>query len=120
MAVVISMLRGVNVGGHNKIKMEALRSLYESLKLRDARTYVQSGNVIFRADERNLVSLASRVENAISGTSAFVRTSLFAPPPNCETQLRETRSRRGAASIRASSWSSSWPGIPVRKHETRF
>jgi uncharacterized protein (DUF1697 family) len=28
MAVIISMLRGVNVGGHNKIKMEALRELY--------------------------------------------------------------------------------------------
>ena len=34
MTAVISMLRGVNVGGHNKIKMEALRALYESLKLR--------------------------------------------------------------------------------------
>jgi uncharacterized protein (DUF1697 family) len=35
MPVVISMLRGVNVGGHNKIRMEALRALYESLELRD-------------------------------------------------------------------------------------
>jgi len=50
MAVVISMLRGVNVGGHNKIKMEALRALYESLKLRNAQTYVQSGNVIFKSE----------------------------------------------------------------------
>src|SRR5260370_26574751 len=53
MAVIISMLRGVNVGGHNKMKMDALRALYESLKLRDAQTYVQSGNVIFRTDERS-------------------------------------------------------------------
>jgi len=52
MAVIISMLRGVNVGGHNKIKMEALRALYESMKLRDAQTYVQSGNVIFRTAAR--------------------------------------------------------------------
>ena len=50
MAVIISMLRGVNVGGHNVIKMEELRALYASLKLRDAQTYVQSGNVIFRTD----------------------------------------------------------------------
>ena len=51
MPVVISLLRGVNVGGHNCIPMDALRALYASLDLRDARTYVQSGNVIFRTDE---------------------------------------------------------------------
>jgi uncharacterized protein (DUF1697 family) len=71
MAVVISLLRGVNVGGHNKVKMDALRSLYESLNLRNACTYVQSGNVIFRTDERNFVSLASRVENAIERNFGF-------------------------------------------------
>src|SRR2546422_3747559 len=63
MAVIISMLRGVNVGGHNKIKMDALRALYESLKLRDAQTYVQSGNVIFRTDERDIPRLAERIQD---------------------------------------------------------
>ena len=48
MAVLISMLRGVNLGSHNRIKMEELRALYESMKLDDPRSYVQSGNVIFR------------------------------------------------------------------------
>jgi uncharacterized protein (DUF1697 family) len=38
MLVLISMLRGVNVGGHNKIKMDALRSLYESLKFTGCQT----------------------------------------------------------------------------------
>lgn len=38
MAVIISMLRGGNVGAHNRIKMDALRALYESLGLRDPRT----------------------------------------------------------------------------------
>ena len=65
MAVIVSMLRGVNVGGHNRIKMDALRGLYKSLKLRDPQTYVQSGNVIFRTDERDLVRLAQRVEHGI-------------------------------------------------------
>jgi uncharacterized protein (DUF1697 family) len=57
MPVVISLLRGVKVGGHNKIKMEALRELYESLDLQDAQTYVQSGNVVFRTEERDLLRL---------------------------------------------------------------
>jgi uncharacterized protein (DUF1697 family) len=65
MAVIVSMLRGVNVGGHNMIKMDALRAIYESLKLRDPQTYVQSGNVVFRTDERDLVLLARRIENGI-------------------------------------------------------
>jgi uncharacterized protein (DUF1697 family) len=65
MAAIISMLRGVNVGGHNKIKMEALRELYQSLKLRDAQTYVQSGNVIFRSDERDIARLTKQIEDGI-------------------------------------------------------
>ena len=52
MPVMISMLRGVNVGGHNRIQMDALRAVYESLGFRDVRTYVQSGNVIFRIEDR--------------------------------------------------------------------
>ena len=65
------MLRGVNVGGHNKIKMEALRALYESLKLRDAQTYVQSGNVIFRTDERDIARLTKRIEDGIERKFGF-------------------------------------------------
>jgi uncharacterized protein (DUF1697 family) len=71
MTVMISMLRGVNVGGHNKIKMDALRALYEFLKLRDAQTYVQSGNVIFRTDERDISRLAKRIEDGIERKFGF-------------------------------------------------
>jgi uncharacterized protein (DUF1697 family) len=65
MPVVISMLRGVNVASHNRIQMAPLRELYESLGLRDAKTYVQSGNVVFKTQERNLTALARRIEEAI-------------------------------------------------------
>jgi uncharacterized protein (DUF1697 family) len=65
MPVIISMLRAVNVAGHNMIKMDTLRALYQSLKLRDAQTYVQSGNVVFRTEERDLALLAKRIQNGI-------------------------------------------------------
>jgi len=65
MPVVISLLRGVNVGGHNQIKMETLRTLYQSLGLRDAQTYVQSGNVVFRTKERDLARLSKQIEDGI-------------------------------------------------------
>jgi uncharacterized protein (DUF1697 family) len=71
MAVVISLLRGVNVGSHNRIKMDALRALYGSLKLRDAQTYVQSGNVIFTTEERNLALLTKRIQNGIERSFGF-------------------------------------------------
>lgn len=65
MPVLISMLRGVNLGPHNRIKMDALRSVYQSLKLEEPRTYVQSGNVIFRTKEKNLAKLAVKIQDAI-------------------------------------------------------
>jgi uncharacterized protein (DUF1697 family) len=71
MAVIISMLRGVNLGPYNRIKMEALRELYSSLRLRDPQTYVQSGNVIFGTEETNLYQLAKRIEKAIEREFGF-------------------------------------------------
>lgn len=65
MPVLISMLRGVNLGPHNRIKMDALRAVYESLKFEGPRTYVQSGNVIFRTKEKNTSQLAAKIRTAI-------------------------------------------------------
>jgi uncharacterized protein (DUF1697 family) len=71
MAVIVSMLRGVNLGPHNRVKMEELRALYESLKLHEPQTYVQSGNVIFKTDERDLLKLTKRIEGAIEKKFGF-------------------------------------------------
>lgn len=71
MAVVISLLRGINVGGKNLIKMEALRDLYVSLGLNDVQTYVQSGNVVFRAREQDASNLAKRIEDALEKKFRF-------------------------------------------------
>jgi uncharacterized protein (DUF1697 family) len=71
MPVFISMLRGVNVGGHNRIKMAVLCDLCRSLKLEDPRTYVQSGNVIFRTKEKNTALLAKKIQNAIEKECGF-------------------------------------------------
>jgi uncharacterized protein (DUF1697 family) len=65
------MLRGVNLGPHSRVKMEELRALCESLKLRKPQTYVQSGNVIFKTDERDLIKLAKQMEAAIRKRFGF-------------------------------------------------
>ena len=71
MAVIISMLRGVNLGPHRRLKMEELRGLYEALKLREPQSYVQSGNVIFKTDERDVVKLGKRIESSIEKKFGF-------------------------------------------------
>jgi uncharacterized protein (DUF1697 family) len=70
-AAAISLLRGVNVGGHHNVRMEELRELYEALGLRDAQTYVQSGNVVFRTDARDFTRLSKRIADAIEQRFAF-------------------------------------------------
>jgi uncharacterized protein (DUF1697 family) len=59
------MLRGINVGGHSIIKMDALRTLYASLEFQDPQTYVQSGNVIFKTAELNRKLIAARIQQGI-------------------------------------------------------
>ena len=71
MPVVISFLRGINVGGHKKIKMADLRHVYKSLGLRDVRSVMQSGNVVFRTDERDLTRLRKRIEAGIQDSFGF-------------------------------------------------
>jgi uncharacterized protein (DUF1697 family) len=71
MSVIISMLRGVNVGGHNKIKMDELRAVYESLGFRDAQTYIQSGNVVCRTEKRDLATAGARIEKGIERNFGF-------------------------------------------------
>jgi len=71
MTVAISLLRGVNVGGHNLIRMDALRAVHESFGLVEVETYVQSGNVVFRSRAANLAALATRIEDAIEQSHGF-------------------------------------------------
>lgn len=47
---VIALLRGINVGGHNKLPMAQLREIATSIDLADVRTYIQSGNLVASTD----------------------------------------------------------------------
>jgi uncharacterized protein (DUF1697 family) len=85
MRVAISLLRGINVGGHNCIKMEPLRAMYESLGLRDVQSYVQSGNIVFRTTARDLAPLARRIESKIEQTFGFRPAVVIRSP----SELRE-------------------------------
>jgi uncharacterized protein (DUF1697 family) len=52
MTVYLALLRGINVGGHKQVAMSELRDLLTQLGFRDARSLLQSGNLVFRGDPR--------------------------------------------------------------------
>jgi uncharacterized protein (DUF1697 family) len=76
MTVMVSLLRAVNVGGRNIIRMDALKRLYQQLGFDDPQTYVQSGNVVFGTRGRNLTRLATPIEDALEQTFGF-RPTVF-------------------------------------------
>lgn len=59
----IALLRGINVGGHKKLKMADLKLLFEDLGFQNVTTYIQSGNVIFSAEEER--GLSEKISNEI-------------------------------------------------------
>jgi uncharacterized protein (DUF1697 family) len=61
----VALLRGINVGGHNKIKMEDLREMFSTLGFENVKTYIASGNVIFDGRKMNESNLAAKIKRAI-------------------------------------------------------
>ncbi|MCL4835750.1 MAG: DUF1697 domain-containing protein [Caldilineaceae bacterium] len=73
----ISLLRGINVGGHKKIRMADLKALYESLGFVNVTTYAQSGNVVFQAEPADAGARAAHIEGAIAAHFGFAVTVLL-------------------------------------------
>jgi len=67
MATHIALLRGINVGGRNKVAMADLREVMASLGHTDVVTYIQSGNVVFSTGDADTEAMASALEQAIAG-----------------------------------------------------
>ena len=66
MATHIALLRGINVGGRNKVSMADLRAVVTGLGHTGVATYIQSGNVVFTSDEADNEALATALEAAIA------------------------------------------------------
>jgi uncharacterized protein (DUF1697 family) len=71
MAAYVSLFRGINVGGNHPVQMDALKELHQSLGLRDVRTHIQSGNVIFTSDEDESAQLAKHIEDRFEQRFGF-------------------------------------------------
>lgn len=69
----VTLLRGINVGGKNRIKMADLKACFESNGFEDVRTYIQSGNVLFRSTGTNK-QLTGRIERMLSNAFGYTAT----------------------------------------------
>jgi uncharacterized protein (DUF1697 family) len=67
----IALLRGINVGGNNKIAMGSLKACFEDEEFLNVTTYINSGNVIFESEENNNVKLAERCEAVLERKFGF-------------------------------------------------
>ncbi|MCE2439784.1 MAG: DUF1697 domain-containing protein [Candidatus Latescibacteria bacterium] len=62
----LALLRGVNVGGKNIVPKDALRECFEDLEFTSVRTYIQSGNILFRSVRTDVTVLTDEIERALS------------------------------------------------------
>ncbi len=77
MTVLITMLRGINVSGQKKIKMEDLRTLYESLGFEKVQIYIQSGNVIFQTSQTNISEIPTKISEKINHAFGYTVTIIL-------------------------------------------
>lgn len=70
MTIYIALLRGINVGGKNIIKMPELKLVFNAIGLNEVKTYIQSGNVLFKSNEGEEV-LRKKIEHEIKVTFGF-------------------------------------------------
>ena len=71
METYIALLRGINVGGHNKMKMLELKQLFVDLGYLDVVSYIQSGNVIFNSKKLHTVEIEKSIIDAIEKQFAY-------------------------------------------------
>ena len=76
MAQYIALLRGINVGGKNLIRMADLKTSFEDQGLRSVSTYIASGNVLFESSERSAARLTQQIEHLLSAAFNHYKASV--------------------------------------------
>ncbi len=82
----IALLRGINVVGKKLIRMDVLKKIFQELNLRNVRTYIQSGNVIFESDRSDIADLTQEITGHLKSVTGFDVTVMILD----QEELRET------------------------------
>ncbi len=92
----VALLRGINVGGNNLIKMPALKTCFEKQGFHEVVTYIQSGNVVFSAAEPAAARVAERIEAAVSATFGGAASVVVRTRAQMQAIVRRAPKRFGA------------------------
>lgn len=92
----VALLRGINVGGKNLIKMPALKACFEVEGFQDVATYIQSGNVLFGGKEKDCTLLCSRIEEALSRSFHYPSRVVILSYPQMKTIVQQAPKGFGA------------------------
>jgi uncharacterized protein (DUF1697 family) len=88
-AVFVAFLRGINVGGHALLRMDALAAMLVGLGHSRVTTLLQSGNVLFESRARDETALARRIEDAIEAAHGFRPDVILRRPPDLAAVVAE-------------------------------
>ncbi len=84
----LALLRGINVGGKNIIAKDALRVCFEDLGFSSVRTYIQSGNILFRSSEASVAKLTREIERLLSDRFDYPAQAAILSHPRYQSALR--------------------------------
>ena len=92
--VYVALLRGINVGGKNKVDMKRLKGVFEEAGMTSVRTYINSGNVIFSSTIRARARLVGLLEKAVASRFGF----------KIDVVVRDIKSMRAVVDAMPSHW----------------
>jgi uncharacterized protein (DUF1697 family) len=87
METYLAILRGINVSGQKLIPMKELKTLFEALNFQHVSTYIQSGNVLFRAEAADVRALAAQIESSIQERYQFQVPVLIRTPGDLQAAI---------------------------------
>ena len=86
--VYVALLRGINVGGKNKMEMARLKATFESAGMKDVTTYINSGNVVFTDNRRKPATITRTLEKVIEAHFGFAIKVLIRDLPSIKKLLK--------------------------------
>lgn len=72
MKTYVALIRGINVGGHKKVPMAILRDVLNKADFQDVKTYIQSGNIVFKSIEKNSKTIERIIQKSIESYFSFL------------------------------------------------
>lgn len=91
----LALLRGINVGGNNIIKMADLKACFENMGFTDVVTYIQSGNVLFKTHEQDKNTLTNKIEKVLSDRFSYKSLIVLITQSQLEIVVKEAPSGYG-------------------------